>query len=302
MVVEISGRPVIVLHGRFPTYRDVHAGDAGPDVLELQHALGELGLSTGANSGVFNAATARALKTLYTRLGYRPPGERVSTIPTASPATGPGSGQSKMLLPASEVVYIPDTTAIVDDLQARVGKESKGTVMSLASGGLNVRALLSPEDRPLVSIGQSVQISSDQSGTTRSGRISAIGHYTSGTPGSPQITPAPGSNPAASGLTEGSGNSGHPLTVRPRKTLPPDWIGQDLKLTITTASTSGKVLAVPVSAVYGSADSATKVIKLLSNGSQKRIDVRTGASADGMVEVIAAGNALRPGDRVVVGR
>ncbi|WP_344898593.1 hypothetical protein [Actinomadura meridiana] len=208
----------------------------------------------------------------------------------------------KMSFPASEVVYIPDASATVDDLQGRVGKEVKGTVMSLASGGLNVRSLLSPENRRLVSIGQLVLISSDQSGTTRSGHISAIGPYTSGTQGSPQSTPDPGSDPAAANPSEGSDSSGHPLIVKPGKTLPADWIGQDLKLTITTASTSGKVLAVPVSAVYGSADSTTKVIKLLPNGKQQRVEIRTGASADGMVEVIAEGNALRPGDRVVVGR
>src|SRR5215470_5053057 len=38
VIAEIDGRPVIVLRGRLPAYRDLHEGDNGPDVSQLQGA------------------------------------------------------------------------------------------------------------------------------------------------------------------------------------------------------------------------------------------------------------------------
>lgn len=39
VVAEVSGRPVIVLSGSFPAYRDLRVGDQGADVRQLQRAL-----------------------------------------------------------------------------------------------------------------------------------------------------------------------------------------------------------------------------------------------------------------------
>src|SRR5699024_7989052 len=47
VVLEIVGRPVIVLPGELPTYRSLRAGVSGPDVLQLKAALGALGIGAG---------------------------------------------------------------------------------------------------------------------------------------------------------------------------------------------------------------------------------------------------------------
>ncbi|AUY53033.1 peptidoglycan-binding domain-containing protein [Streptomyces sp. CB01881] len=79
-LAEVSGRPLFVLPGPVPAYRDVRPGDTGPDVAEVQAALAGLGYRTGADaSGTFGAGTKQAVKAYYEHLGY--------PVPTTGTAT-----------------------------------------------------------------------------------------------------------------------------------------------------------------------------------------------------------------------
>src|SRR5215813_679392 len=65
VIAEIDGRPVIVLGGRLPPYRDLHGGDHGPDVSQLQRALQSLGYADFDPPGYFGQSTALALRLIY---------------------------------------------------------------------------------------------------------------------------------------------------------------------------------------------------------------------------------------------
>src|ERR1035437_4737154 len=66
VVLEVTGRPVILLAGDVPVFRSLRAGVSGPDVLELKAALVALGISPGnPASDVYDAATAAAVAALY---------------------------------------------------------------------------------------------------------------------------------------------------------------------------------------------------------------------------------------------
>lgn len=74
VVMEVAGRPVIVLPGELPVYRTLRVGSSGPDVTQLKDALHELGLGVGnRDSDVFDADTAAAVDALYREAGYAPP-------------------------------------------------------------------------------------------------------------------------------------------------------------------------------------------------------------------------------------
>lgn len=74
VILEIMGRPVILLPGELPTYRTIRAGSTGPDVLQLKEALAAIGLEPGdVTSSDYDAATASALGALYARIGYPAP-------------------------------------------------------------------------------------------------------------------------------------------------------------------------------------------------------------------------------------
>lgn len=72
VALEVAGRPVIVLPGDLPAYRDLSIGSVGPDVAQLQAALIGLGYSLEATD-TFTEATSQAIAALYADLGYQPP-------------------------------------------------------------------------------------------------------------------------------------------------------------------------------------------------------------------------------------
>ena len=74
VLLEVTGRPVILLGGELPVYRTLRMGVSGPDVLQLKAALGALGIPAGdVTSSTYDAATASAVEALYARVGYPAP-------------------------------------------------------------------------------------------------------------------------------------------------------------------------------------------------------------------------------------
>ncbi|NTW39776.1 MAG: hypothetical protein HGA44_07780 [Cellulomonadaceae bacterium] len=74
VVLEVTGRPVILLPGDLPVYRSLRAGVSGPDVVQLKAALVALGIDPGnPASDVYDAATAAGVQALYARVGYPAP-------------------------------------------------------------------------------------------------------------------------------------------------------------------------------------------------------------------------------------
>jgi hypothetical protein len=77
---------------------------------------------------------------------------------------------------------------------------------------------------------------------------------------------------------------------------------QDVRITATTAATSGPVLAVPEAAVFASADERTYVTVVSGAGRQRDVPVHTGTSANGLVEITPLATPLRAGDKVAIGQ
>ena len=127
VIAAIDGRPVILLRGRLPAYRNLHEGDHGPDVGQLQRELIAFGYADYDTRGYFGASTALALLLLYRHLGYDAPiyhhRQARSPATAAEPAHPPATARSaagiaarlttsafgipSAYLPRSEVVYIP---------------------------------------------------------------------------------------------------------------------------------------------------------------------------------------------------
>ena len=72
VAVEVGGRPVLVLAGDLPAYRDLSPGDDGADVAQLEEALARLGHDPGPVDGVYDEETEGAVRALYEAAGYRP--------------------------------------------------------------------------------------------------------------------------------------------------------------------------------------------------------------------------------------
>ncbi|WP_250443213.1 hypothetical protein [Actinotalea sp. C106] len=72
VLLEITGRPVILLEGDLPVYRTLRAGVSGPDVAQLKKALGSLGIEVG-DGDVYDSSTANGVAALYAEVGYPTP-------------------------------------------------------------------------------------------------------------------------------------------------------------------------------------------------------------------------------------
>ena len=72
VALTASGRPVFVLEGAVPTYRDLGPGLKGDDVLQLEKALLRLGHDPGPVDGVYDKKTGAAVAAWYQASGWQP--------------------------------------------------------------------------------------------------------------------------------------------------------------------------------------------------------------------------------------
>lgn len=333
VLIEVSGRPVIILRGAVPMYRDLNPGDTGPDVTQLQKALRGVGYPV-AISGTLDPATQRAVRRLYADRAYRPvpatpgSGPAASSTPGSSPApssgSSPGSSAShpgsssstapQIRVPRGEVAFVPTFPAHLGSLAGGVGTvldSSSGPLATIDSGGLTVRGLIPMGTGTTIRPGQRVAILDEANGRTGAGTVASVGAVNTGaSPGGAGSGTAAtrggvAGSPAQPGTAAGSAPSGpgYPLTVTPSSGLDHSWLGIDVVLTVATTSTAAEVLVVPVSAVSKAADGGTSVTIRRPNGAQHVVSVRTGATVDGEVEVTpGAGTPLNVGDTVVTGQ
>jgi peptidoglycan hydrolase-like protein with peptidoglycan-binding domain len=71
MVVEVVGRPVFLLVGEIPMYRDLRPGSSGDDVMQLEEALARLGLFGETPDESWDESTGAAVAAWYESAGYR---------------------------------------------------------------------------------------------------------------------------------------------------------------------------------------------------------------------------------------
>lgn len=154
-----------------------------------------------------------------------------------------------------------------------------------------------------------VVVSSEVSGTDIRGKVSSVATERSAAqPAGPPQQQGQGQNSkggggdGTGGGSSGGADLGYRMVVRADQPLPAGFAGQDVRLTIESASTDGEALVVPVTAVSAGADGRTVVTAVSAEGTQRRIEVRTGTSGDGFVAVTPAQpGSLTAGTRVVIG-
>ncbi|MFI7354445.1 peptidoglycan-binding protein [Streptomyces avidinii] len=224
-------------------------------------------------------------------------GEARAALAAAEAADGP-------MLPAAETVFLGSFPARVSSVGARAGSPVSGPVLTLSAGELVVEAYLKDDKRQLLRAGMAVVISSEVSGTDARGKVALVAtERTAAQPagGLPQSGQGQDSKGGGGGGSGGA-DLGYRMVVRADQPLPAGFAGQDVRLTIESAATDGEALVVPVTAVSAGADGRTVVTAVSADGTQRRIEVRTGTSGDGFVAVTPARpGALAAGTRVVIG-
>jgi hypothetical protein len=260
-----DGSPVVLLYGRVPDWRNLVEGVSGADVSQLNHDLVELGCAdhtdiTAVGWDYYSQETAYAVQRLEERLGISFP---------------PGS------LSLGQVVFEPEALR-VGRVTGSLGAPASGPVLAATSDRHVVTIPLDAADQSEVRAGDTVTVTLPD-GTTTPGVISSVGTVattTSGQGGTPSTTipvQATLTDPRAAGTLDQA-----PVTVN-----------------ITTGSSPGPVLAVPVTALVAQSPGGYAVEVTGPGNTRRWVPVRPGMfdDADGLVQV--TGN-LTPGQHVVV--
>ena len=154
LVVEVVGRPVFLLVGEIPMYRDLRPGSSGDDVLQLEEALGRLGLLQGTPDDSWDDDTGAAVAAWYESAGYRANGlseedegalsaardrERsaeaaVADAVAAVNEAGQGAGRSAILAAEGEVAAAEDALELAKMDQQWAGEDATKAVEEAEAG------------------------------------------------------------------------------------------------------------------------------------------------------------------------
>jgi peptidoglycan hydrolase-like protein with peptidoglycan-binding domain len=293
-LVEVSGRPVFALAGEVPMYRDLRPGVEGDDVAALQEALRELGFDSWDPAGRFGESTESAVRRFYQEREYRPVVEEVpAEAGPGAPTAGAGSGAEpvpepveQVVVPVSELVFVPRLPTVVTAAHAAVGQQPAGPVLSLSAGELAVRAPVTGSDREVLATGTPAVVTT-ASGAEFAGTVTGIG---------------PVGQPAEEAGAEPGNEAGHQVVVAGAEPIDPALLGEEAAITVEIAATGEPVLAVPLAAVWSTADGTTQVTVLGPGDRQTHLRVTVGMSAEGFVELTDVDGELRGGDLVLVGQ
>lgn len=176
-------------------------------------------------------------------------------------------------LPISAVAFVNTDTSTLVVVKARVGQPASEADVQLASGDLVVFVETSAASSELIQQDAQVDLTAELINETATGTITTV------------------SNSAGGGQA----------TITPDSKLGAKWAGQDVRVDIAGTGSSGKVLAVPVSAVSldGGGNATVTVYR---DEQQYSVPVTVGATGDGYVQVTPTGEqSLQAGDQVVVG-
>lgn len=255
-----NGSPVVLLYGQVPAWRTLDEGLTGADVTQLNHDLVALGYA--------NSSDISALGWDYFSWETAYGVQRMElALGVSSP---PGS------LPLGSVVFEP-TAIRVTNVLGSLGGTAFGPVLATTSDRHVVTVRLSTAQDTEVAVGDAVTVTLPD-GTSTPGKISAVGTVASGPADNATIqVTVTLTHSSAAGILDQA-----PVTVY-----------------ITTASSPGRVLAVPVAALLAQSSGNYAVEVIGPGGTRRLVPVTVGIFDDnsGLVQVTGA---LAPGQHIVV--
>ncbi|WP_406280521.1 peptidoglycan-binding protein [Embleya sp. NBC_00896] len=249
---ERDARPVLLLYGTTPMFRDIKVGTLGPDVLQLERNLRDLGY--GRNLVIdtkYDDATKAAVQSWQKALG----------VPEPSGEVGKG-----------DVVFQPEAVRVVSSevsLADQVGPDK--AVLTVASTTPVVRAQLDKGDDSLAKSGTKVEITLPD-GSTVTGAVA-------GTVRAP-ATEGPGA--------AGGAGDGIQVEIALTGTVPdPGANAGTASVRFVSESRTG-VLTVPVEAVVALREGGYG-LQIVQGTTGRTVRVQTGMTADGRIEVTGDG-------------
>lgn len=298
-VTEVNGAPVFAFPGNFPFYRDLHIGDSGPDVTQLQEGLKAAGRDITVD-GSFGSNTAAAVREQFKQAGFGVPLEQAQTTSLApstgsapqspAPASQPSMPQqsansavtapapaTQPFVPAGDLVTFASLPATLTDVPP-VGTQISGTTSITVQLGTRVA-------QATIAASVAVSLRNGMSGTaTFQGKsvpvtVTAVQQSTSSSSGaSMAVSPQPGS------------------------AFPDSWLNQTVLLTIALTASAKDALIVPTSSIDTNASGGGTILVQSRTGGFREVKVNELGELNGKAAIAPySGQQLKAGDLVEVG-
>jgi peptidoglycan hydrolase-like protein with peptidoglycan-binding domain len=259
---EVDGRPVLVLYGARPVWREFGTGMApGEDVRQLEQNLAALGFTSARPDDRFTEATTAAVRRWQRRLGQ--------------PQTG--------RLPLGTVVFVPDVLRMVEALTPVGARLDGGPVLRASSTRRAITVALPTSRQGQVRAGGTVEVTLP-GGQRVPGTVAEVGRVAVATSDVPSAPPTIA------------------VTITLARAAAVDGLDQaPVQVAITTAQRTG-VLAVPVTALRAAATAGEYEVAAVDGDSRRAVRVRPGLLDErtGLIEII--GDGIAEGMRVEVPR
>jgi peptidoglycan hydrolase-like protein with peptidoglycan-binding domain len=265
VLYRVDDKPVLLMCGTVPAYRDLYAGEAGNDVRQLNTNLHDLGYDAGAgvdpNSNSFTWRTQQALEKLQQNKGFDVTGE----------------------LDIDDAVFLPESVRIASVAGELGGSAQPGApVMHATSDTPEVQVALDASQQGQVVTGDLAQV--DLPGNTSvTGKVDRLGRVAQ--------LPAGQNNNAGQATIEAFISLDDPGKARGLDMAP-------VHVEITTEGVEN-ALSVPVTALVGKAGGGFAVEVVRNGGRRELVAVKLGLFDTGGGRVQVEGN-LHEGDQVVV--
>jgi peptidoglycan hydrolase-like protein with peptidoglycan-binding domain len=282
VLMTISGRPVFLLTGSQPSYRDLGPGMSGPDVRQLESALRRAGHDPGTVDGRYDAATGAAVESLYSSKALDPfvagDSELDALRPPEADLVQGARATAGVQLPADEVVYVPASPVRVAEVLAPQGADATKDLLTVTGSDMVVDGLLPVDQARLVTTGDTAALDDPTRQVEATGSVD-------------QLASTPGTNGA---------DAFHVAFRVLVENATADLDGASLRITLPIESTGEAKLTVPVSALSLGPDGGSRVRRSV-DGRLSYVPVTAGLSADGYVVVTPKEGGLKTGDMVVIG-
>ena len=190
------------------------------------------------------------------------------------------NGKLGVQVPADEILFFPTVPIRIGEVKVKIGEQISGPVFTATNSVLLIDGSLTPNDAKLVRKGASVSIEEADLGVKANGSVT-------------EVAESPGTN--------GVDAQRFYFAVTPGE-APPSLVGATVVLTIRVQSTEGEALVVPISALSVTADGNIWVQVREKNGTVRRVKVKPGLAAKGLVAVTPVDSKLSRGELVIVGK
>ena len=147
VLLVASGRPVFVLQGTVPAYRDLAPGVSGEDVRQLERALLRLGFNPGPVDGVYDRQTADAVAHWYSARKWEPFGPTREQMAVVNTLEREASAAERARLAAAAAVS--GGALAVDAARAAADHAAKVAASEQVSRQADARRLQAGEQAPL---------------------------------------------------------------------------------------------------------------------------------------------------------